>query len=53
MIISDIDIHVLYPESFNNIVETVTKHECYKICCPINQFKSEFDENLEKRQTFQ
>jgi hypothetical protein len=34
--ISDIDIHVLYPESFNNMVEAVTERERYKICYPIN-----------------
>ncbi len=28
--ISDIDIHVLYPESFNDLVEGVTERECYK-----------------------
>jgi hypothetical protein len=34
--ISDIDIHVLYTESFNNMVEIVTERERYKIFYPIN-----------------
>jgi hypothetical protein len=37
MMISDIDIHVLYPESFNSMVETVTERERYKIGYPINR----------------
>jgi hypothetical protein len=31
------NIRVLYPESFNNMVETVTERERYKICYPINR----------------
>jgi hypothetical protein len=44
--ISDIDIHVLYPESFNDMVEGVTERECYKgenpssIECPLENAPS-------------
>jgi hypothetical protein len=33
--ISDIDIRVLYPESFNDMVEGITERERYKICYSI------------------